>query len=103
MRRAASGYSGATEGDACTQSSFKVGKKAFLYVGPQGGRYKAMFKLRRSMPEATALAQREPDRYDVGSTGWVTARFSAEEPLPKRLWTRWLRESFELASGRKGS
>lgn len=99
MRLKASRYPGVAEGTSCTQSSFKVGKKSFLFVGMQGGRYKAMFKLQKSMPEATKLARSEPDCYEVGSTGWVTARFTAEKPMPKRLWEKWLDESFTLSAG----
>ncbi len=85
-------------GTSCTQRSFKVGKKAFLYVGPQGGRFKAMFKLAASKADAEALAAKDPDRFEVGSTAWVTARFSADKPLPKTIWARWLKESYELSA-----
>ena len=97
MRLAASRYSGVDEGTACTQSSFKVGKKAFLFVGMQGGRYKAMFKLKSSIPEATKLAKEQPDCFEVGSTAWVTARFTADQPMPKKLWEKWLDESYTLS------
>ena len=40
-----------------------------------------MFKLDRSMNHARELATSSPDRFEVGSTGWVTTRFTAEEPL----------------------
>ena len=89
-------YPDAVEGSSCTQTSFKVGKKAFLYVGEQGGRFKAMFKLDASRSTAEALAKKDPERYQVGSTAWVTARFSAEEPLPKTVWEAWLKESYQL-------
>ena len=97
IRLKASRYPDVDEGTACTQSSFKTGKRAFLFVGTQGGRYKAMFKLQKSMPEAIRLAKQEPDRFDVGSTAWVTARFTADEPMPKKLWEKWLDESYELS------
>ena len=61
IRLKASRYPGIDKGTACTQSSFKTGKKAFLYIGMQGGRYKAMFKLQKSMPEAAKLATKESD------------------------------------------
>ena len=48
MRLKASRYPGVDEGTACTQSAFKTRKGAFLYIGEQGGRYKAMFKLQTS-------------------------------------------------------
>jgi len=89
------------EGSSCSQTSFKSGKSAFLYIGMQGGRHKAMFKLDGSMPEAHELAESEPDRFQVGSTSWVTARFTPEEPLPKKLWQKWLDESYELSLPKK--
>ncbi len=103
IRLKASQYPAVDEGTACTQSSFKTGGKAFFFAGPQGGRYKAMFKLKESIPEATELAEQEPDRYDVGSTAWVTARFTADEPMPKKIWGKWLDESYQLslATGKK--
>ncbi len=99
IRLRASRYPGVDQGTSCTQSSFKTGKKAFLYIGTQGGRYKAMFKLQKSMPEAIKLAKKDSDCYQVGSTAWVTARFTADSPLPKKLWEKWLDESYELSLG----
>jgi hypothetical protein len=100
IRRKASGYPGVDPGTACTQSSFKVGGRAFLFVGPQGGRYKAMFRLKASLAEATRLAAAHPEDFQVGS--WVTARFSTEKPLPQRLWSKWLDESYGLSSAGTG-
>ena len=63
-----------------------------------------MFKLKAAMPQALKLAAEDPKRFEVGSTGWVTARFTAEEPLPKRIWGKWLTESHEVTceAGQKG-
>ena len=107
IRLKASRYPGVDEGTACTQSSFKAGKKAFLFVGMQGGRYKVMLKLQKSIPEATKLAREDPDRYGVGSAGWATARFTDDKPMPKKLWEKWLDESYKLSlaagTGRKAA
>lgn len=105
IRLRASAYPGVEEGSACTQSSFKVNKKSFLFIGLQGGRHKVMLKLKSSMPEAIKLAEQKPDCYGAGSTGWVTARFTSEDPIPQELWERWLDESYQLSveSGRKTS
>lgn len=96
MRQKASEYPGIDEGTACSQASFKAGKKSFFFVGPQGGRFKAMFKLEASRAEAEALAAQYPDRFGVGKNIWITARFSAEDPMPEPLWTKWLDESYAL-------
>ena len=99
MRLKASLYPSVDEGTACTQSSFKANKRGFLYVGEQGGRFKAMFKLKHSLQEAQELAEGAPKDFQVGTSGWVTARFSSETPMPKELWERWLDESYELTMG----
>ena len=101
LKQAAAAFPGVVEGTSCSQSSYKAGKTAFLYVGPgaKGVGYKAMFKLDASHEDAKALAKQQPDRFELGSGTWVTARFSAEKPLPKTLWNRWLKESYAAASG----
>ena len=97
IRLKASLYPLVDEGTACTQRSFKANKRGFLYIGEQGGRYKAMFKLKQSLLEAADLAENVPADYQVGTGGWVTARFSAESPMPQQLWEKWLDESYELS------
>jgi hypothetical protein len=60
-----------------------------------------MFKLEASLGEAGSLAKSEPERYELGVGNWVTTRFSAEDPLSKKIWSRWLKESHAVAtSGR---
>jgi len=101
IRRQAVTFPGVAKGTSCTQSSFKAGKGTFLFIGPgpKGKGFKAMFKLKASMPEALKLAEQDSNRFEVGSTGWVTARFTAEEPMPKRIWEKWLSESYEVTLG----
>ena len=101
IREKAASFPGVAKGTSCNQSSFKAGKGSFLFIGPgaKGVGFKAMFKLDRSMPQARKLASKEPDRFDVGSTGWVTARFTAEKPLPKSIWEKWLKESYDICCG----
>ena len=99
IRNQAAAYPEVATGTSCNQSSFKTRKKSFLFIGPgaKGIGYKAMFKLNTSIPEARELAAKEPDRFEVGNTGWVTARFSDDHPLPKKIWKKWLDESYELS------
>ena len=97
VRHKAAGYEGVEQGTSCTQTSFRVGKKAFLFIGEQGGHSKAMFKLKESLPTAEELAAKEPENFEVGKFGWVTARFGAEDPLPGEIWEKWLDESYDLS------
>ena len=100
LRMAAGALPDVVEAMTCNQASFKAGKKAFLYVGPgtKGVGYKAMFKLEASLEEAESLAKSEPERYELGVGNWVTTRFSAEDPLPKKIWSSWLKESYAGAT-----
>lgn len=97
IRQRASEYPKVDEGTSCTQSSFKTGGKAFLFIGEQGGRHKAMFKLKASRAQAADLAEKHPKDFQVGSGIWVTARFSDDAPLPDALWQSWLDESYSLS------
>ena len=101
MAERAAGYADVDEGTACTQSSFKVGGKAFLFVGQQGGRNKAMLKLKDSLDEALAKAEEDPDHYGAGKGAWVTLRFSDDDAPPAKLWRRWLDESYALFAAAK--
>ncbi len=95
MRKAAGALPDAVEATSCNQTSYKAGKQAYLYVGPgaKGVGYKAMFKLEASLAEAKSLAKGEPGRFELGVGNWVTTRFTAAAPLPKKIWSRWLKES----------
>lgn len=95
IRVVAAAFPGVEPGTSCNQTAFKAGKGTFLFIGPgaKGQGWKAMFKLRESLDAARRLAAAEPGRFEVGSTGWVTARFTAEAPLPQAVWEPWLRES----------
>ena len=103
IRQAAADFPEVAKGTSCNQSSFKAGKGTFLFIGPgaKGIGYKAMFKLKGSMDQARALAEEQPSRYEVGKTGWVTTRFSADDPLPSTIWESWLEESYALTVGSK--
>ena len=96
IRKMASEFPNVEEGTACTQSSFKSNGKSFLFVGEQGGRFKMMLKLDNSLSDAAEKADAAPDDFQVGNSGWVTARFSAERPLGARIWKKWLKESYEM-------
>lgn len=101
IRAKAASFVAVTQGTSCNQSSYKVGKGTFLFIGPgaKGVGFKAMFKLEQSMVQARKLATKEPDRFEVGSTRWVTTRFTVEKPLPKLIWEKWLKESYEVCRG----
>ena len=102
IREMAAEFPEVVKGTSCTQSSFKTKKGAFLFIGPgaKGIGFKAMFKLDKSQGQAAELAEEEPDRFELGSGQWVTVRFSAEKPLQKRIWSKWLKESYQLMASK---
>lgn len=102
IREAAAGFDNVVSGTSCNQSSFKTRKGSFLFIGPgpKGVGYKAMFKLMHSKDQAQKLADEQPKRFEVGSTGWITARFTDEEPLPESIWSVWLQESYDITEGK---
>ena len=100
LRNLALKYPGTEEGVACEGTSLekrtiKAGGKAFLFLGPRD----AMLKLRDSLPEATRLASKEPGRYKVGGSGWVTVTLA--EPVPLDVLKRWIDESYRLLAPAK--
>ncbi len=103
IREKAASYPEVAKGTSCNQSSFKAGSGTFLFIGPgrKGRGFKAMFKLRDSMPDAEARAESEPTRFEVGKTGWVTARFTADEPLARAVWEPWLDESYAITARKR--
>lgn len=103
IREKAASYPEVAKGTSCNQSSFKAGSGAFLFIGPgpKGKGFKAMFKLRESMPGAESRAKAEPARFAVGTTGWVTAHFIVEEPLVRAIWEPWLDESYAITTERR--
>lgn len=100
LKAAAAALPDVVEGTSCNQTSFKAGKKAFLYVGPgaKGVGYKAMFKLAESMDQARELAQSDPECFGLGVGNWVTTRFSSDKPLPKKVWGGWLKDAYAAAT-----
>jgi hypothetical protein len=103
IREMAAAFSEVVTGTSCNQSSFKTKRGSFLFIGPgaKGIGYKAMFKLRESMPQAQELAQTQPAQFEVGNTGWVTARFTDEAPLSEAIWREWLQESYDITQGKR--
>jgi hypothetical protein len=94
------------EGVACRgtpleKRNFKVGGKAFLFLGSKEGGFDVMLKLGESLPAATKLAGKEPGRYKVGAHGWVTAAFRKDEAPPPDRLEAWIGESYRVNAGKK--
>lgn len=102
LRKFALRYPEAEEGIACKDtalecSAFKARKKTFFFLGHTD----AKVKLGASLGEAAKLAAKEPDRYQVGSSGWVSIKFGADAPPPLDVLERWIDESYRLLVHKK--
>jgi predicted DNA-binding protein (MmcQ/YjbR family) len=92
---------GAEEGVSCGKCAFKTGGKAFLFMGMDDHSWNLLLKLSDSLPEASALAAKEPQRYGVGSTHWVSVQLPHTVSLPAKLAEGWIHESFRLLAPKK--
>jgi predicted DNA-binding protein (MmcQ/YjbR family) len=97
LRQAALGHDGVEEGIACAgtvleSATFKVKKKAFLFVNEKNAR----LRLLASRQEAAQLAKKEPRRYVIGPQGW--AKILLADPPPLELLLRWLDESYRAVA-----
>lgn len=101
IRAFALAYPETTEGQSCVNRAFKVRKKNFAFLGEKDGDLKLMLKLAASADEVSSLAQAQPDTYQIGSIGWATLRFSAENHPPVESLRRWVDESYRLFAPKK--
>lgn len=96
IRELAAGYPEVGTGTVCGKESFKARKKNFLFLSVGDKSYSLKVKLSAALPEAEALAAEHPDRYSVGSTGWVDLELPHAESPPGDLAERWIEESYRL-------
>lgn len=83
----------ACEGTALERRTIRARGKAFLFLGASD----AMMKLRESLDEAAGLAAKEPGRYRVGSSGWVTVKLDGAAPAVRL--EAWVAESRAIVAG----
>lgn len=82
----------ACKGTAAECTTYKINKKAFLFVRPKA----AMVKLGASIAEAAKLEAAAPELYRVGIGGWVTITLNGAESPDANVLERWIAESYQL-------
>jgi hypothetical protein len=82
----------ACKGTAAECTTYKINKKAFLFVRPKAG----MVRLGESIPEAAKLEAAAPEIYRVGIGGWVTITLNGAESPDGNVLERWIAESYAL-------
>ncbi|MEZ6037484.1 MAG: MmcQ/YjbR family DNA-binding protein [Planctomycetota bacterium] len=93
LHAAAYALPGVDVGESCVNRAYRVGGKAFGYLGDKPDQLRLMVKLGPSLDEAQALAKARPAVFEVGKSGWVTVRLPHAEKVEKGLLERWIAES----------
>ena len=109
LRAAALAYPGAKEEFPWGDRVVKVSGKIFVFVGVHEGKLGVTAKLPESAEMALMLPFAEPTGYGLGKSGWVSARFGPEDPVPEPMLLEWMEESYlavapkKLAAARRGA
>ncbi len=94
LRRAALAYPDAVEDFPWGERVFKVKKKIFAFVQVEDRALYVTVKLPHSGPVALLLPFAEPTGYNLGKSGWVSARFARARDVPVDMLLDWLDESY---------
>ena len=94
---------GAWEDHPWGETTFKVGKKGFVFFGHRDYGYSLTCKLPDSSEAATTMfSWAEPTGYGLGNSGWVTARFETSQDVPVDLLREWIDESYTAVAPKRG-
>jgi len=80
-----------------------VKDKTFAYVSVAGEPLKVSCKLPHSAESALSLPFTEPTPYGLGKSGWVTAYFPEDGPVPVELLREWIDESYRAQAPKRMS
>ncbi len=81
------------EGDPVT----KVGKKIFVFYGPDSLTVKLPF----SAEAARAIPGAEPAGYGLGRHGWISVPAKGQHAPPRDLLEEWVEESYRAVATKK--
>src|SRR5262249_21030957 len=101
LRKAALAYPGAVEEFPWGDRVFKVNKKIFAFAEAHGGELHVTAKLPESGPMALSLPFAEPTGYNLGKSGWVSARFTRAADVPVEMMLDWIDESYRAVAPKK--
>ena len=81
--------------------AIKVRGKVFLFLSKDEPSLSLTVKLPVSGEAALGLPFATPTGYGLGKSGWVSARFAAEDDVPLHMLEEWIDESFRAVAPRK--
>ena len=101
LRKRALAFPEAAEDFPWGESAFKVRGKVFLFLHHDGDGLSLSMKLPASSGAARVLPFARPTGYGLGKSGWITARFGAEDAPPLGLLLEWMEESYRAIAPKK--
>lgn len=102
LRAQGLGYPETTEDFPWGHRTLKVRGKAFVFMSRENG-FSLSIKLPSSSHVALDLPFAEPTGYGLGRSGWVTATFAPEKPVPLDILSQWLEESYRAVAPKRVS
>jgi predicted DNA-binding protein (MmcQ/YjbR family) len=78
-----------------------VNDKTFAYLSLEGEPFGISCKLPKSASVALMLPFCEPAAYGLGKSGWISAKFPQNKPLPVDMLKQWLDESYAAQAPKK--
>lgn len=81
--------------------TFKVKKKAFIFMATMEGVTSMSVKLPKSNKAALKLPNSEPTHYGLGKHGWVNLMFDSDDSLPMEQLKKWIDESFRAVAPKR--
>ncbi|WP_437766676.1 MmcQ/YjbR family DNA-binding protein [Sorangium sp. So ce281] len=101
LRDAALAYPGAVEEFPWGDRVAKVRGKIFVFLNSHEGKLVVTAKLPQSGEAALMLPFAEPTGYNLGKSGWVTARFGPKDRVPEAMLLEWIEESYRAVAPKR--
>jgi predicted DNA-binding protein (MmcQ/YjbR family) len=101
LRKFALSYPGAYEDFPWGERVIKVAKKVFLFLGVVTDGLHLSVKLPESATLALSLPFASPTGYNLGRSGWVTARFGPSDEPPLPVLRQWIDESYRAVAPKR--
>jgi predicted DNA-binding protein (MmcQ/YjbR family) len=101
LRQHALSYPETYEEHPWGESAIKVKAKVFLFLSRHEGGLNLSLKLPQSGRVALTFPFASPTGYGLGKSGWVTARFEADDDVPTDMLEQWIDESFRAVAPKR--
>ncbi|WP_437540824.1 MmcQ/YjbR family DNA-binding protein [Sorangium sp. So ce367] len=101
LRDAALAYPEAVEEFPWGDRVAKVRGKIFVFLNTHEGKLLVTAKLPQSGEAALMLPFAEPTGYNLGKSGWVTARFGPKDRVPEAMLLEWIEESYRAVAPKR--